>query len=769
MEISIFSKIFNFSIGVFFILPILTVSAEITTYSNKDTVDAGRKSFKNGHYEQAISIWNTTLNNYKSVKNYHGQARILQYKSDAYLAIGKHFKAIKSLKDALKISQYIKDRQLENRIIGSLGTAYILSNKVDKGKELLDKAIDEQRFQGQLHSTAILGINLGNLLAYQNKYSSAITTYQQAIKDAEFVKDEELATKGMVNISRAMIDNENLKDTVPFLRKTMSRAIDLPISHVKSYVFISIGRLYTKLLNLYDTPPAHILELASEAFQLGAYSAKHNGDKRALSFSFGYLGELREKHGKIEDAMEYTQKALSHLNGLQVPEIKYRWQWQEARLLNTQGHSNKAIDAYQRAVDNIQKVRHIIASDKIKNKGDFRDNSGKLYMELADLLLKNDKHIKDENKKIENLRHVRLTIEMLKTAELEDYFHDDCVAALKKKIKGIDHIGEHTAAIYPIIFPDRLEILLSLPEGMKRYTVDVGAEELNNEINFFRARLEKRTTHQYKKNAKKVYSWLIQPLLNDLENQNVNTLVFIPDGSLRTIPITALFDGKKFLIDQYAVATTPSLTLTHPQPLPRDNLKILVAGLSDGVQGFPPLPNVLSEINKIDSLYDASLLRNNSFTQTNFEKELGDNPYSIIHIASHAKFKSDVRNTFLLTYDSKINMDSLEKYMASTTYRTRPVELLTLSACQTAVGDDKAALGLGGIAVKAGARSALATLWYINDEASSKLIKEFYSNLKSSNVSKARALQAAQKVLIKDPRFKHPSYWAPFLLIGNWL
>jgi CHAT domain-containing protein len=194
-----------------------------------------------------------------------------------------------------------------------------------------------------------------------------------------------------------------------------------------------------------------------------------------------------------------------------------------------------------------------------------------------------------------------------------------------------------------------------------------------------------------------------------------------------------------------------------------------VAGLTESVQGFPPLPDVEGEVNKLDDLYDGAVLENDSFTESNIEQQLGETPYSIVHVASHGKFQSDVRNTFLLTYDGKLNMDTLEGYMASTTYRDRPVELLTLSACQTAVGDDKAALGLGGVAVKAGARSAVATLWYINDKASSMLITEFYSNLHNTDESKAQALQKAQIELLNDPRFSHPSYWAPFLLIGNWL
>jgi CHAT domain-containing protein len=196
---------------------------------------------------------------------------------------------------------------------------------------------------------------------------------------------------------------------------------------------------------------------------------------------------------------------------------------------------------------------------------------------------------------------------------------------------------------------------------------------------------------------------------------------------------------------------------------------LLVAGLTEGVQGFSPLPDVSGEVARLDELYDAKVLKNSSFTLPNVEQSLGETAYSVVHVASHGKFQNDVRDTFLLTYDGKLGMDTLEGYMASTTYREQPVELLTLSACQTAVGDDKAALGLGGIAVKAGARSAVATLWYINDQASSLLVTEFYKNLKESDVSKAQALQQAQLTLLDDPRFHHPSYWGPFLLIGNWL
>ena len=769
MKNSIHLKIFSILLVLSISTPVSSVTSTKQTHISNNA-EKGLYSFNNGRYEDALLAWNDALGEYLNSGNKNGQANILKYKSDAYLAMGFYSKAIKNLKKSLSLAESAGNRQLVSSVVGSLGTAYMLSNRSDEAKELLEKTIKEERSEGRLYSAAIAGINFGNLLAHQNKFNLAISTFKQALLDAAAVDNKQLIVKGMVNISRAMIADKNKTDAIPYLRETMSSTIDLPPSHVKSYVFISISRLYSNLIELDNQLTKRLMPLASEALHLAIFSAKHNNDRRAMSYSHGYLGTLREQQGDYNDAMKYTRKASSYLKGLSSPEISYRWKWQEGRLLKRKGDVEQAINAYQHAVDDLQGVRHVIAiSDRMKNKKEFKKEAGQLYMELADLILKNVVKIKDKKKIEQNLLQVRTVVEMLKSAELEDYFRDDCVAALQKKTKGVDDLGDQTAAIYPIIFSDRLEILLSLPNGMKRYTVKVSEDELNNEINRFRSRLEKRTTHQYKRHAMVLYNWLISPIEKDLNAHNVNTLVFIPDGAFRTIPLTALYDGKDFLVTKFAVATTPGLTLTDPKPLPRKNIKLLVAGLSDGVQGFPALPEVDSEVAKLDTLFDSTILKNTTFTENEMKDALKNNNYSIVHIASHGKFKQDVRNSFLLTYDGKINMDSLEKYMTSTKFRINPVELLTLSACQTAMGDDKAALGLGGIAVKAGARSALATLWYINDQASSLLIKDFYVNLKDESLSKARALQSAQISMIKDPRYKHPSYWAPFLLIGNWL
>jgi CHAT domain-containing protein len=255
----------------------------------------------------------------------------------------------------------------------------------------------------------------------------------------------------------------------------------------------------------------------------------------------------------------------------------------------------------------------------------------------------------------------------------------------------------------------------------------------------------------------------------DIEAVKVDALVFVPDGALRTIPMSALHDGNQFLASKYPVAVTPGLDLTDPRPLRREKIKVLSLGLTESVQGFPPLPHVSGEVEAIKRLYGNKPLLDNEFVMSRVEKELKSDQFNVVHIASHGEFSGDIEKTFLLTFDGKLTMDRLDQYVGLFRFRDDPLELLALTACETAAGDDRAALGLAGIAIKAGARSALATLWSISDEATAILVAEFFSQLQDPLVSRALALQRAQAKLITDRRYEHPGYWSPFLLINNWL
>jgi CHAT domain-containing protein len=367
------------------------------------------------------------------------------------------------------------------------------------------------------------------------------------------------------------------------------------------------------------------------------------------------------------------------------------------------------------------------------------------------------------------LRYARDAIEAYKAAELRDYFRDQCVDTLQAKLTKLDTISSTTAVIYPIIFADRTELLASFGSGMFRYSVPISSETLTKEVRLFRRTVEKRTTLEYLPHSQQLYDWLIRPIESELIRHKIETLVFVPDGALRTIPFSALHDGQSFLIQRYAIAMTPGLYLTDPRPLNLEKVRTLAGGLISSVQGFPSLPYVAEEMNSVRTLFQADQLINEEFRTGLLEQELRESRYGILHIATHGKFSTDADDSFLLTFDGKLTMDKLDQLIGLFRYRQDPLELLTLSACQTAVGDDRAALGLAGVAIKAGARSALATLWFINDEASSALISEFYRQLRDPSLSKAVALQRAQNKLLQDRLYDHPAYWSPFLLLNNWL
>jgi len=317
--------------------------------------------------------------------------------------------------------------------------------------------------------------------------------------------------------------------------------------------------------------------------------------------------------------------------------------------------------------------------------------------------------------------------------------------------------------------PGRLELLVGRAGGIARYSVPVTRAQVEAEARRLQALLTKRTTHEYRRPARQLYQWLVAPFEKELAAAGIDTLVFVPGGALRTVPMAALHDGQGFLLERYAVATTPSMNLLAPKPMVVGERGLLLAGLSEAVQGYPALPGVPAELGAIQQRYGGEVLLDAAFDRGALESALLEDRPGLVHIASHAEFSGDPDTSFVLTHSDRLSIDQLAQLIRAGRYGEEPVELLMLSACETAAGDERAALGLAGVAIRAGARSAMGSLWSVSDEATSALVTEFYAALDQPGISKARALQSAQTALLSNDRYAHPFYWAPFLVINNWL
>ena len=461
----------------------------------------------------------------------------------------------------------------------------------------------------------------------------------------------------------------------------------------------------------------------------------------------------------------------------EAPELLFRWQWETGRLLADGGEVVPAVVSYRRALESLTTVRNDLALgfgnellDDTTAADAFRLRVGDLYFELADLLLRQATDAAaagDAAREQALLVEARATVEQLKTAELEDYFQDKCRNIDAAAPAGID---AKTCVLYVIPLPDRTEILLGFGDGLKRVTSPATRADLDAQVDKFRRGLVRRIAHTYRRPAAKLYDWLIRPIEAELQSRGIDTIVFVPDGKLRTVPMAALMDGDTFLIERHAVAVSPGLSLMRPRHLERENVRITTAALSVKRLNYPAPPHVKQEVETIAALFEGASLVDDQFVEARIDEELAGSGYGIVHVASHGEFGPTADQTFLLTYDGTLDTAELERLLRPGEYRGKPVELRTLSACQTAVGDDRAALGQADVAIKGGARSALATLWFVNAAASSALVGDFYRVLHDEpTFTKAQALRQAQVTLLRDPAYRHPCYWSPYLLIGNWL
>ena len=364
------------------------------------------------------------------------------------------------------------------------------------------------------------------------------------------------------------------------------------------------------------------------------------------------------------------------------------------------------------------------------------------------------------------------------------------------------------AAIYAIAHPDKLTdqiegvelqnfasgltLMLVLPDGKPiiKSIPDVKVSQLRRIAKEFYMEVSDPRTTGWPA-ARQLYQWLIAPLEADLKEAGINTLLFYLDEELRSIPLAALYDGQKFLIENYNFSLIPSLSLTNASYERLENAKVLAMGMSEFVHK-PTLPSVPTELLTItEKLWSGEVLLNQSFTLENFQKKRSQQTFKIIHMATHANFSAK-NPPYIQLWDRKLPLKELRDLEW---YKQPQVELLVLSACETGLGyNQETEIGFAGLAHQAGVKSALASLWQVSDAGTLGLMIEFYRNLKSSSI-KAEALRQSQLALLRGKieiesglldstrgdvsvsknlalrlqteNFAHPYYWASFTIIGS--
>ncbi|MEH1931766.1 CHAT domain-containing protein [Nostoc sp.] len=767
----------------------------------------GNLQLELGKTEQALDSWKQSANTYAQAGDEVGITRSLINQSMAEQALGLYRQARTTLEELQPRLEQQPNSLVKATALRSFGDVLQLVGDLEPSFKVLQQSRDiAKKLQSPSEISATL-LSLGNTaLALGNRQISqqdnisfenytplhcinrpvsteSLKFYQQA---AQFY--EEAVTTATSPLSQIQAELNHLSVLLKLQQWSQAKELSsqiqvklakIPPSHAANYAQIHFAQNLVCLKQATNADIPSWKEIA-QILATSVQQARSMDDERSVAYALGALGGLYLENQDLIDAQKLTQEALMVAQAIKAGDIGYLWQWQLGYILRIQGDVTGAIANYTEAVNTLKYLRNDLITLNPDVQFSFRDNIEPLYRQLVDLLLQPSSTVSSkESISQKNLKQARGILETLQLAELENFFREACLKGVPEQIDEVVDKTDGTAAvIYPIILADHLDIILKLPNQteLSHYTINKTSRDVESILEKLQKYLrEPDRINDVKKLSQQVYNWLIQPLEIELERMNIKTLVFVLDGDLRNIPMAVLYDQKhqKYLIQKYAISLAPGLQLVEPKSLQKVQINGLIAGVSEQRQiegrSFAKLKNVEVELQQIQSAIPRNAeLFNQAFTKINLQNQIKKIPYTVVHIATHGEFSSNPDKTFILTWEQLLKAKDFDNLIRLSGLReSSAIELLVLSACETAQGDKRATLGLAGIAVRAGARSTLATLWAVDDKSTAQFMSQFYQELENSKVTKAEAVRRAQIQLLTD--YEIPYLWAPYILVGNWL
>ena len=705
-----------------------------------------------GEYPKALNYYQQTLAIDKEIDNKAGVATTLNNIGSVYRSLEEYPKALDYYQQALAIYKQVRNKLGEGYIFLNIGNVYLYLEEYPKALDYYQQSLAIRKQVGDKAGEGTTLNNIGKVYSNLGEYTKALNYYQQSLAISKQVGDKAVEAKTLNNMGLLLKAQKQPKLAIVFYKQSVStyeqirkQLRSLPKQQQESYTK-TVADTYRYLANLLISQDRileaqQVLDLL-KVQELNDYLTQVRGSNQKLVI-LKPEEEILKKYNQLQTSAIALGQELTKL--YKIPE-NTRTQAQKQRiaeLVKLQAELNKQFNEFGQSKDVVAQL------DQLSRQAQ------KMAVDLSDL----------------------------------DGLRDDL-----KRLNAV--------MLYPLILEDRLELIVTTPDSPPlRRTVNVKRSELNQVITEFRQALQNPGSDA-KTPAKKLYSWLIKPLENDLKQSQAKTIIYAPDGQLRYIPLSALHDGEQWLVQRLNINNITAKSLTDftakPQPQPRvlagafveGNYNIQVIGDNYRFQGLPYAGKEVENLTKL-------LPKTTKLIDKEFNKEdttVKMNEYNIVHLATHAAFvPGDASKSFILFGDGGIaDLKEIGNWTLNN------VDLVVLSACQTGIGgkfgNGEEILGLGYQFQSRGVRATIASLWKVSDDGTQLLMNGFYNVLKQQKITKAEALRQAQIALITDDysavggkrggllvegngddikqydsKLQHPYYWAPFILIGNGL
>ncbi len=744
-------------------------AGEATTLNNIGLVydDLGEKQKALDYYQQALPLRRAVGVAEGTQSARTGEAATLNNIGRVYDDLGEKQKALDYYQQALPLRRAVGDRAGEAATLNNIGVVYNALGEKQKALDYYQQALPLWRAVGAAEGTqsarsgeASTLNNIGLVYNALGEKQKALDYFQQALP-----------------LSRAVGDRAGEANTLENIGYLLQQQNQPQLGII----------FYKQSVNVYETLRGDIKKLSKELQQ--TYTETVANTYRRLADLLLQQDRILEAQRvldllKVQELDDYLRGVRRNTNTEQgVPKLPPEQKIDEG----IEAILNKAVEIGQE-ISRLQERQKL--NGKLTPSEEQR---------LAQLWKQQEQIVAEFNKFIESPEVLALINQLKPQTRSADLLNNlDNLIGLSDNLKKLQ---QNAVLIYPIIFDDRLEIILTTADSPPvRHTVKVSKKELNETIRAFREALQNPNLDA-KKPAQQLYEWLIKPLENNLKTADAKTIIYAPDGQLRYIPLAALYDGKQWLIERYRVNNITAASLTDFNTKPEPKMQILAAAFVKGSYQFRHegqdfrfngLPFAGIEVDK--------LAQTVSPTTKYFDKDFNQtiipllNSYTVVHFATHAAFVVGTpEQSFVLFGDGTVvTLQTMKNW------RFKNIDLIVLSACETGLGGNYGTgieiLGLGYRLQTAGARAVIASLWSVDDGGTQALMNAFYAALRTGKLSKTEALQQAQIALITsnnptdqqrrgsikiEPiegvpsdvanRLSHPRYWAPFILIGNGL
>jgi len=747
-----------------------------------------------GHYARAMELYQKALEIARELNYAYHETFILVDIGVFYIDLGKYEVALEHFQLAQNLIQgkEMPDLTAEVEVLNKLGLVYKLLEDYNIALKYLNQSLSIYKSlpQNLSHQHADILNNLGQVYFKMGEYEKSLVAYQEALQYPSWNPSAKVQAINNVGLIYSKLGNEDralaeyrkalaqfraLND-LPGERNTLSNIGALLERQERTELAIAF---YKRSVNLTETIRANLQTLTREEQQ--AYTETVADTYRALANLLLSQGRILEAQQvlellKVQELRNFTRNATITNSD---PQLSFRQV--ERQILERHG----TLIAFGQKVTECERTGCNELNQLLDQQAILTQN---FNQEIAQL----EREIRD--------RHSQDTAFL----DPED---------LGRKAQEIVEVEPGTVLIYPFVLDEKIWLLWAAQGGVTNtLEISVTQKELSATVLKFRQQLQNPNSNlkQLQATGKQLYDWLIQPLETELETNEIQNLVFSLDRATRYIPMSALFDGEKYLIETYTVSTVLSADLTDVRdrlPPGTEKTSVLAMGLSQAVEGFNSLPNVPDEIDGVvrtnssdeNGVYGGQQFLNAAFDLPTLRRNLRQK--QILHLATHGDFSPGraEESYLLLGTGDKLAIPDIQ------TLNLRDVHLVVLSACETALGGEgREGVEINGISyyfLNRGAKAVMASLWLVNDASTSQLMQQFYRNLARGTaaepMTKAEALRQAQLQMLRGEAFEeegenrglvavrpaletgeeweesfaegfsHPYYWAPFILIGN--